>query len=117
MAEADEGPDLEEVRAYMIRKGHRHPDDPWPVSPPEVRFYLLDKPLDDATRERRERERRKSEETWAEAARLREAAAEYREHKRKAREWGRQAGLFVGTRGRIPDAVWQGYQESIGRKL
>lgn len=117
MGDAEEVLDLAEVRAYTVSKGLVEPGSTTPVSAPEIRLFLSQKPWEDAARERRERERREREEMWAEAEKVREAAVEFREHKRRAREWGRENGFFVGTRGRIPAAVWQGYQESIGRKL
>lgn len=109
--------DPEDVRAYMVRQGMRTADDRSPVTPPEVRFYVEYKPRDDA-RDAREAERKRQ---WAEMWERSKAAQEKRwqmkEHMRKAREWGRENGFFVGTRGRIPARVWTGYQKAIGEEL
>lgn len=110
-------PDAEEVRAYMVAKNMRRPDDFLAVTPPEVRFFLGYKHRDDA-REAAEAARRQEQEvTWERAKTAQQAAWEHKEHMRKAREWGRTNGHTVGTRGRIAAAVWSGYQQAMGITL
>ncbi|MFE9456004.1 histone-like nucleoid-structuring protein Lsr2 [Streptomyces californicus] len=109
--------DTESVRAYMVRKGLRTADDYSDITPPEVRFYAQYKPSDDARDERERLAREASERMWEQAREAQERMYRMKEHMRKAREWGRENGFFVGTRGRIPARVWSAYQESIGEQL
>lgn len=108
-------PDPEDVRAYMVAKDMRRPDDFSAVTPPEVRFFLAYKPLDDKRAAREAENRRKDAESWERAKAAQAAAWEHREHMRKAREWGRANGHQVGTRGRIAARVWTAYAASIGK--
>jgi hypothetical protein len=109
--------DHEDVRAYMVRKGMRDADDYVPVTPPEIRFYVAYKPRDDARDTQEAERKRQSEEMWERAKVAQERRWRMKEHMRKAREWGRENGFFVGTRGRIPARVWSAYQEAIGEEL
>ncbi|MEU1176576.1 hypothetical protein ABZ464_02820 [Streptomyces sp. NPDC005820] len=109
--------DPEDVRAYMVRKGMRDADDRSPVTPPEERFYAAYKPRDDARDAQEVERKRQSDEMWERAKAAQERYWRMKEHMRKAREWGRENGFFVGTRGRIPARVWAGYQEAIGEEL
>ncbi|WP_449353676.1 Lsr2 family DNA-binding protein [Streptomyces malaysiensis] len=101
----------------MVRRGLRNAGDLSPVTPPEIRFYAEYKPRDDA-RDAQEAERKRQWADMRERSKAAQAAAvRMQEHMRKAREWGRANGHFVGTRGRIPARVWAGYQEAIGERL
>ncbi|MCZ4119054.1 Lsr2 family DNA-binding protein [Streptomyces sp. H39-S7] len=110
-------PDPEAVRAYMVAKDMRQPDDHSAVTPPEVRFFLVYKHRDDAREVRETEIRREQEECWERAQAAQTAAWEHKEHMRKAREWGRANSFTVGTRGRIAAVVWSGYQQAMGITL
>ncbi|WP_188285308.1 Lsr2 family protein [Streptomyces sp. CBMA29] len=110
-------PDPEEVRAYMVAKGMRRPDEDSAVTPPEVRFFLDYKHRDDAREAAEAQRRRQQEASWKRAKAAQQAAWEHKEHMRKAREWGRENGHRVGTRGRIAAVVWSGYQQAMGISL
>jgi hypothetical protein len=84
------------------------------VTPPEVRFFNAYYPAH-LERERREAERQAQQEELARRCR---ESAEKRAHQtwlmRDMREWGRENGFFVGTRGRIPRKVIDAYKEAKG---
>ncbi|MFC9231371.1 histone-like nucleoid-structuring protein Lsr2 [Streptomyces decoyicus] len=101
----------------MVEKGLRPANSSLPVTPPEVRFYLEYKPRDDARAAQEAERKRQWDEMWERSKAAQAEALRMKEHMRKAREWGRDNGYFVGTRGRIPARVWKAYQESVGETL
>ncbi|MFI0553443.1 Lsr2 family DNA-binding protein [Streptomyces scabiei] len=112
MAELDYDPQV--VKDFMRRERIRTPDDDSPVTPPELRHFERWYPL----YEKRKREEAERRAEWERiSAESRAAAQRHYEHKklmRDMREWGRENGHFVGTRGRIPRKVIEAYKEAKG---
>lgn len=120
MPEVDAEIDLEDVAAWCLRQkwlGMREDDERWQKRdffPQLIRLYQERRP-EELRREQREKERReKDERMWAEAQVAREKAAHEAWLMRDMREWGRENGHFVGTRGRIPRKVIEAYKEAKG---
>jgi hypothetical protein len=107
-------PDPELVRDFMVHERMRLPDDRQPLIPAEIRYFQTYYPAYLA-RQRREAERQAQQEELARRCR---ESAEKRAHQtwlmRDMREWGRENGFFVGTRGRIPRKVIDAYKEAKG---
>jgi hypothetical protein len=108
-------PDPKEVRAVMVARGLRRPEDESEPTPPEYRLYASVK-----EHEARMTEitvliaRRQADE--AEVAREREHQARVRTHGwrvRAARAWSQKNGFRVGARGRVPAAVMAAFNEAV----
>ncbi|MFD4904963.1 Lsr2 family DNA-binding protein [Kitasatospora purpeofusca] len=110
-------PTDDEVRAFMVEVGMREPDNTSEVTPPEVRYFLKYKPSHDARKADERAARERMEEQWRRADESRQRAEHYARHMKLCREWGRENGYFVGTRGAIPKAVREAYKEATGVKL
>lgn len=107
-----ESPDL--IREHLVIWGIRKKGDDSPLLPPEARLFNNRYPSHLAKVEREKTEREKWERIAEES---REAARRAEEHTRlmkDMREWGRENGYFVGTRGRIPRKVINAYREAKG---
>lgn len=111
-AVTDPDPDL--VREFMVISRMREPGDERDVTPPEIRFFEAYYPAH-VEREKREAERRVQQEELDRKHRASaEAAARRAWLMKDMREWGRENGHFVGTRGRIPRKVIDAYREVKG---
>lgn len=106
--------DPELVKWFIRLKGLRRDDDDSPVTPPEIRLFNSTYPSYLAEQERRKREREESERRSAESRAAAQRAWEHKKLMRDMREWGRENGYFVGTRGRIPRKVIEAYEEAKG---
>ncbi|WP_328377059.1 Lsr2 family protein [Streptomyces sp. NBC_00440] len=107
-----ECPDL--VREHLIAWGVREEGNKSPLLPPEARLFKDRYPSHLAEIERKKGEREK----WERIANESRAAAERTAHQtwlmKDMREWGRENGYVVGTRGRIPSEVINAYREAKG---
>ena len=120
MPQVDEALDLEDMAAWVLRQtwlGMREDDPRWQQRdffPQLIEMYRKERPKE-LKREREEAERRAE---WNRlSAESRAAAQRHYEHKKlmsDMREWGRDNGYFVGTRGRIPRKVIEAYKEAKG---
>jgi hypothetical protein len=112
--------DPEDVAAWCLRQ-RWFTTGPWDTDfqnrvfhPQLLALYEKDRARE-LERERREAKQREDSDRRAEESRL--AAQKAYEHKklmRDMREWGRENGFFVGTRGRIPQKVMDAYKEAKG---
>ncbi len=101
----------------MVEVGLREPDNTSEVTPPEVRYFLNYKPSHDARKANEKAAREQAEEGWKRAKESRQRAEHYARHMKLCREWGRESGFTVGTRGAIPKAVREAYKKATGVKL
>jgi hypothetical protein len=106
--------DDETVKWFIRFKGLRREDDDGPVLPPEYRLFNSQYPSYLAELERRKRAEEESQRRDAEARAVMQKAYEHKQRMRDMREWGRENGYFVGTRGRIPRRVVEAYNEAKG---
>jgi hypothetical protein len=102
------------VKWFIRLKGLRRDDDDGPVTPPEARFFDSEYPRYLAEQERVKRQREESERRSAESRAAMQRAYEHKQLMRDMREWGRENGYFVGTRGRISRKVIDAYKEAKG---
>ncbi|MFJ7907473.1 histone-like nucleoid-structuring protein Lsr2 [Kitasatospora sp. NPDC096204] len=109
--------DKSAVRSYIVFKGLRSFDDESIPNSAEVRFYLEQRPKDDARLAKEVAERKRLEDFWADSVESTRKAQEHIRHMKKCREWGRENGFAVGARGAIPKAVREAYKESTGVEL
>ncbi|WP_340376622.1 histone-like nucleoid-structuring protein Lsr2 [Streptomyces sp. SS7] len=107
-------PDPALVREFMVLSRLREPDDMREVTPPEVRYFNSYYPAH-VEREKRAAQRRAQQEEWDRQRRESAKEAAHRAWLMKdMRKWGPENGFFVGTRGRIPRAVIEAYNEAKG---
>ncbi|MFE4514788.1 hypothetical protein ACFRMQ_11440 [Kitasatospora sp. NPDC056783] len=109
--------DKADVAAFIVSKGFRHPEDGGIPSSAEVRYYLAEKPREDARQARAEAERKRWEAYWAKAEESRQKAEDHARHMRLCREWGNAHGYTVGTRGAISRDVREAYKRETGVEL
>jgi len=102
------------VKWFIRLKGLRRHDDDSPVTPPEFRLFDSQYPSYLAEQARKKREREESDRRAAESRAAAQRDYEHRKLMRDMREWGRENGYFVGTRGRIPRRVVEAYNEAKG---
>lgn len=98
----------------MVHVRLRRPDDRQPLIPAEIRYFQSYYP---AYLERRRRQAERLAENERRRVEARESVRRVEAHKRlmkDIREWGRENGFFVGTRGRIPRRVIEAYNEAKG---
>jgi hypothetical protein len=108
-------PDPAEVRAVMVARGLRGPDDTAEVTPPEYRLYAQIKTHETRRAELAEQAERRHADA-AEAAREREHQARVGTHAwqvKAARAWAQANGLSVATRGRVPATVMAAFNEAV----
>ncbi|MFJ9771844.1 histone-like nucleoid-structuring protein Lsr2 [Kitasatospora sp. NPDC101157] len=101
----------------MVEIGMRDPDNTSEVLPPEVRYFQNYKPSYDARKAQERAARERMDASWARAEESRKRAQFHSHHMKKCREWGRENGFTVGTRGAIPKAVRKAYKEATGVEL
>ncbi|MFF1908597.1 histone-like nucleoid-structuring protein Lsr2 [Kitasatospora sp. NPDC058218] len=106
-----------DVLEFIASKGFRYSEDDGVPNSTEVRYYLAEKPREDARQERAAVERKRWEEQSAKAEESRQRAEHYARHMKLCREWGNANGFTVGTRGAIPKAVRKAYKEATGVEL
>ncbi|MER6382113.1 Lsr2 family DNA-binding protein [Streptomyces sp. NPDC001118] len=106
--------DDDTVRKFIVMLGLRKPDDDSPPTPPEYRLFNSQYPSYLAQKKREAEERARSEARSREVAAAAEKARQHAWRMRDMREWGRDNGYFVGTRGRIPRKVIEAYKEAKG---
>ncbi|MFJ9900231.1 histone-like nucleoid-structuring protein Lsr2 [Streptomyces sp. NPDC091280] len=120
MLEADEELDLEDVAAWCKRQ-RWFSTGPWDTNfierkflPQVLNIYKTERARELKEEERRAKERAHWEELSRQSREAMERAAEHARLMRDMRAWGRENGYFVGTRGRIPQAVVKAYKEAKG---
>ncbi|MFI1530028.1 Lsr2 family DNA-binding protein [Streptomyces griseus] len=107
-----ECPDL--IRDHLIIWGSREEGDRSVLLPPEIRLFNDRYPAYLAKVERVKAEREESARIDVERRDAAERAAHQTWLMKDMREWGRDNGYFVGTRGRIPRKVIDAYKEAKG---
>ncbi|MER6102419.1 histone-like nucleoid-structuring protein Lsr2 [Streptomyces sp. NPDC001832] len=107
-------PDPALVREFMVHERLRLPDDMSPLFPAEIRYFQSYYPAYAARLEREAAERALEEEKSRRRRAAAERVAEHTRLMKEMREWGRENGYFVGTRGRIPGKVINAYREAKG---
>ncbi|MFB7906385.1 histone-like nucleoid-structuring protein Lsr2 [Kitasatospora sp. NPDC056076] len=107
----------DDVISFIIAKGFRHREDSSVPHSNEVRYYLVEKPKEDARKAKAEAERKRWDELWADAEESRKRAEHHARHMKMCREWGNANGFVVGARGAIPKAVREAYKEETGVEL
>ncbi|WP_055523467.1 Lsr2 family DNA-binding protein [Streptomyces graminilatus] len=107
-------PDPDLVREFMVHERLRSADDGGSPTDPEIRYFREYYPRHLARLKREAEQREKETRMWAEAAEDRKRAEHQIWLMKDMREWGRENGYFVGTRGRIPRRVIEAYNEAKG---
>ncbi|MGW2710743.1 Lsr2 family DNA-binding protein [Streptomyces sp. NPDC001356] len=112
--------DLEDMAAWCLRQrwlGYTEDDPAWQrreFFPQLIEMYQSERPKE-LERERREAEKRDRQKELDRQRRESTRAAAYHVWlMRDMREWGRENGYAIGTRGRIPRKVIEAYKEAKG---
>ncbi|MET8839678.1 histone-like nucleoid-structuring protein Lsr2 [Streptomyces rubiginosohelvolus] len=107
-----ECPDL--IRDHLIIWGVREEGNRSALLPPEIRLFNARYAAHLAEMARKKAEREESARIAIQRRECAERAAHQVWLMKDMREWGRENGHFVGTRGRIPRKVVDAYREAKG---